>query len=74
MLEPSIINQLSPNYVGAAVATLDAMFLTENLDPSISMTTSVFGLPRVGDQAWADFVDASVCVILSSRLELDWMR
>jgi len=51
--------------LGAAVATMDAMFLTENLDSSISMTTSVFGLPRVGDQTWADFVDASLGTTLS---------
>jgi len=51
--------------LGAAVATLDAMLLTENLDPSISMTTSVFGLPRVGNQAWADFVDSSLGTTLS---------
>jgi len=51
--------------LGAAVATLDAMMLIENLDPSIQMTTSVFGLPRVGDQAWADFVDASLGTTLS---------
>ncbi|KAJ3818995.1 alpha/beta-hydrolase [Lentinula raphanica] len=51
--------------LGAAVATLDAMFLKEKLDPSIQLTTSVFGLPRVGDQAWADFVDSSLGNTLS---------
>ncbi|KAJ3934131.1 MAG: alpha/beta-hydrolase [Lentinula lateritia] len=51
--------------LGAAVATLDAMFLKENLDPSVQLTTSVFGLPRVGDQAWADFVDSSLGNTLS---------
>jgi len=51
--------------LGAAVATLDAMFLKENLDPSVQLTTTVFGLPRVGDQAWADFVDSSLGTSLS---------
>ncbi|KAJ3797474.1 alpha/beta-hydrolase [Lentinula aff. detonsa] len=51
--------------LGAAVATLDAMFLKEKLDPSVQLTTSVFGLPRVGDQAWADFVDSSLGSTLS---------
>ncbi|KIK50351.1 hypothetical protein GYMLUDRAFT_51247 [Collybiopsis luxurians FD-317 M1] len=46
--------------LGAAVASLDAMFLKENLDPSVTLTTTVFGLPRVGDQAWADFVDSTL--------------
>ncbi|KAF5386423.1 hypothetical protein D9757_006630 [Collybiopsis confluens] len=45
--------------LGAAVASLDAMFLKGKLDPSIQITTTVFGLPRVGDQAWADFVDSN---------------
>ncbi|GAW02783.1 alpha beta-hydrolase [Lentinula edodes] len=39
--------------------------LWENLDPSVQLTTSVFGLPRVGDQAWADFVDSSLGNTLS---------
>ncbi|KAE9405380.1 alpha/beta-hydrolase [Gymnopus androsaceus JB14] len=51
--------------LGAAIATLDAMMLIENLDSSISLTTTVFGLPRVGDQAWADFVDSSLGTTLS---------
>ncbi|KAJ7577432.1 alpha/beta-hydrolase [Mycena floridula] len=43
--------------LGAAIATLDSMMLKQVLDPSITVTTTVFGLPRVGNQAWADFVD-----------------
>ncbi|KAJ7575605.1 alpha/beta-hydrolase [Mycena floridula] len=44
--------------LGAAIATLDAMMLKQALSPSVDITTTVFGLPRVGNQAWADFVDA----------------
>lgn len=46
---------------GAAIATLDSVFLKQNLnDPSIEVSTKVFGLPRTGNQAWADLVDATV--------------
>ena len=51
---------------GASIATLDAMMLKEKLDPSVQVTTTVFGLPRVGNQEWADFVDATVRVPILS--------
>jgi len=44
--------------LGAAVASLDAVMLKMHLDPSIAVTTTVFGLPRVGNQAWANLVDS----------------
>ena len=47
--------------LGAAVASLDAVMLSMNLDPSITITPVVFGLPRVGNQDWANLVDATVC-------------
>lgn len=50
--------------LGAAVASLDAVMLQQNLDPSINITTVVFGLPRVGNQAWADLVDSTVSLSL----------
>jgi len=43
--------------LGAAVAVMDAVFLRQHLDPSVSISTTVFGLPRSGNQDWADFVD-----------------
>ena len=46
--------------LGAAIASLDGMMLRMKLDPSIAVTTTVFGLPRVGNKAWADLVDATV--------------
>lgn len=39
---------------------LDAVFLREQLPADIEVQTAVFGLPRGGNQAWADFVDATV--------------
>ncbi|KAK7470790.1 hypothetical protein VKT23_002208 [Stygiomarasmius scandens] len=43
--------------LGAAIASLDAVMLRQELDPSVEITTALFGLPRVGNQEWADFVD-----------------
>lgn len=46
--------------LGAAIATMDALMLRLNLPSSVQMTTTVFGLPRGGDQAYANFIDATV--------------
>ncbi|KZT25361.1 alpha/beta-hydrolase [Neolentinus lepideus HHB14362 ss-1] len=46
--------------LGAAIATMDAVMLKMNLDPSISLTSTVFGLPRGGDQSWADLVNSNL--------------
>ncbi|KAL0953219.1 hypothetical protein HGRIS_004472 [Hohenbuehelia grisea] len=46
--------------LGAAIATMDAVMLKQALGSSVSVTTTVFGLPRGGNQAWADFVDAAL--------------
>ena len=47
--------------LGAAIASIDGMMLRMKLNPSIEVTTTVFGLPRVGNKAWADLVDSTVC-------------
>ncbi|KAI0642876.1 alpha/beta-hydrolase [Trametes meyenii] len=46
--------------LGAAIASIDAMMLRMTLDKSVSLTATVFGLPRVGNQAWADLVDSTL--------------
>ncbi|KAI0047406.1 alpha/beta-hydrolase [Auriscalpium vulgare] len=46
--------------LGAAIATMDALMLRQNLDPSTAITTTVFGLPRGGNQAYADMVDSQL--------------
>lgn len=46
--------------LGAAIATMDAVMLRQNLDPSVEISTVVFGLPRGGNQAWADLVDSEL--------------
>ncbi|SJL12042.1 uncharacterized protein ARMOST_15461 [Armillaria ostoyae] len=53
---------LTGHSLGAALATLDALMFNDALT-NVSIQTTTFGSPRVGNQAFADFVDAS----LSSR-------
>ncbi|KAJ7173602.1 alpha/beta-hydrolase [Mycena filopes] len=48
--------------LGAAVATMTAAFLKNSVDPSVDISLAVFGLPRGGNQAWADFLDNTVGV------------
>ncbi|GJE84676.1 lipase family protein [Phanerochaete sordida] len=44
--------------LGAAVATLDATMLRMQLPASVEVDSVVFGLPRVGNQPFADMIDA----------------
>ncbi|KAI0057337.1 alpha/beta-hydrolase [Artomyces pyxidatus] len=46
--------------LGAAIATMDALMLHQNLDPSIQISTTVFGLPRGGNPAYANLVDSQL--------------
>lgn len=46
--------------LGAAIAIMDALMLKQNLDPSVEITTTLFGLPRGGNAAWANFIDATL--------------
>jgi predicted lipase len=45
--------------LGAAIALLDAVYLPMHLPSTISFKTYAFGLPRVGDPAFAAFVDSA---------------
>ncbi|PBK87110.1 alpha/beta-hydrolase [Armillaria gallica] len=49
---------LTGHSLGATLATLDALMLNDALT-HISIQTITFGSPRIGNQAFADFVDAS---------------
>ncbi|KAK0202293.1 alpha/beta-hydrolase, partial [Desarmillaria ectypa] len=49
---------LTGHSLGGALATLDALMLNDALT-NVSIKTATFGSPRVGNQAFADFVDAS---------------
>ena len=54
---------------GAALATMDALMLSQNLDPSVQVTATVYGLPRGGNQAFADMIDSSVSGFPSSTVQ-----
>lgn len=45
--------------LGAALSLFDSVFLRLQL-PTISINYVGYGLPRVGNQAWADLVDAQL--------------
>ncbi|KAI0047137.1 lipase class 3 family protein [Auriscalpium vulgare] len=44
--------------LGAAIALLDSVSLSLRLPSGTTVNTVVYGLPRVGNQAFADYVDA----------------
>lgn len=46
--------------LGAAIATMDAIMLSQNLDSDVNINTIVFGLPRGGNSNWANLVDKTV--------------
>ncbi|KAJ7780069.1 alpha/beta-hydrolase [Mycena maculata] len=48
--------------LGAAVATMTGAMIKDAVDPSVAVSLIVFGLPRGGNQAWADFLDSGVGV------------
>lgn len=52
---------------GAAIATMDALMLKLNLPSSVQLTTTVYGLPRVGNQAFANFIDSTACALFSNH-------
>ena len=46
--------------LGAAIALLDAVYLRLHLPASTGVSMVGFGLPRVGNAAFADYVDATL--------------
>lgn len=48
--------------LGAAISLIDTVYLYLNLDPSISISFIGWGLPRVGNQDWADYLDSTQTV------------
>lgn len=46
--------------LGAAIALLDSVYLPLHLPSNTTFKTVTYGLPRVGNQAFADYVDANV--------------
>ena len=64
--------------LGAAVASLDAAMLRMALNESVAVDSVVFGLPRVGNQDWADLLDSLVsvglCVVMIIVHPWVWAR
>ncbi|KAJ6468005.1 alpha/beta-hydrolase [Mycena vitilis] len=46
--------------LGAALASMTGVLVKNAVDPSVEVTVTGFGLPRGGNQAWADFVDTKI--------------
>ncbi|KIJ65457.1 hypothetical protein HYDPIDRAFT_174924 [Hydnomerulius pinastri MD-312] len=46
--------------LGAAIALLDSVYLVQHLPSEITIKTIGYGLPRVGNQAFADYVDTNL--------------
>jgi hypothetical protein len=49
---------LTGHSLGAALALLDSVYLPLHLPPGTSVRTIGYGMPRVGNRAFADYVDA----------------
>lgn len=52
--------------LGAAISTLDAVYLMLWLPSSTQLRVIIHGSPRVGNQAFANYVDAEVCAFSST--------
>ncbi|KAF7317787.1 Lipase-3 domain-containing protein [Mycena kentingensis (nom. inval.)] len=48
--------------LGAAIATMTGLWLKQNVDASIPVSVTGFGLPRGGNKEWADLLDSEVGV------------
>lgn len=46
--------------LGGAIATLDSLYFKLNLPSTISIKAVTYGLPRVGNQAFADLIDSKI--------------
>ncbi|KAJ7108990.1 alpha/beta-hydrolase [Mycena crocata] len=53
--------------LGAALATMTGAMIKDAVDPSVDVSVTGFGLPRGGNQAWADFLDSGVGVTFVSN-------
>jgi len=54
---------LTGHSLGAAISLLDSVYLPLNLPETTTFKTIVYGLPRVGNQAFADYIDANTPVL-----------
>ena len=54
---------------GAALSLLDSVYLPLHFPSGTSFQTILYGLPRVGNQAFADYVDANLHVTHINNLK-----
>jgi hypothetical protein len=52
--------------IGAALATMTGAMIKDAVDPSVDVSVTGFGLPRGGNQAWADFLDSQVRISVAA--------
>ncbi|VDB96293.1 unnamed protein product [Peniophora sp. CBMAI 1063] len=57
--------------LGAAISLIDSVFLTLNLGSDATIKYIGYGLPRVGNQAFADYLDANIDVTHINNKEDD---
>ncbi|KAF7342564.1 Lipase-3 domain-containing protein [Mycena sanguinolenta] len=50
------------NNTGAALATMTGAMIKGAVDPSVDVVVTTFGLPRGGNEAWANFLDSNIGV------------
>jgi len=55
--------------LGAAIALLDGVFLPLQLPDDVSVSVISYGMPRVGNQAFANYVDANLNVTHITNLK-----
>ncbi|KAF8183240.1 alpha/beta-hydrolase [Mycena galopus ATCC 62051] len=53
--------------LGAALATMTGSLIKNAVDPSVDVSVTGFGLPRGGNEAWANFLDSGVGVTYMSN-------
>jgi predicted lipase len=56
-------------HAGAALSLLDSVYLPLYLPSGTTFQTILYGLPRVGNQAFADYVDANLHVTHINNLK-----
>lgn len=57
--------------LGAAISLLDAVYLKLNLPSGTALKTVVYGLPRVGNPAFANYVDSLLTDLTHITNQLD---
>jgi len=62
--------EVTGHSLGAAIAVMDAVMIKQNVPSDVDVVTRVFGLPRGGNQEWADFVDKTVRISFFKEIKI----